>query len=171
MKVKKYVFVTAIILILSVVFISFFYQQSKLDGSTLESRELRLNQSDDGIHIASEIKIDEYIISGIIDANNQYGLAIFEPGDNDKYKLQTRSLEDNSEIVTEHTIINGTDYDLFWYNQADLDYAEITYAVQGKKLEPIKLDAGENKILYYRAPGDDYSVEVIFYDIQGNQYK
>jgi hypothetical protein len=55
-------FVTAIILILSVVFISFFYQQSKLDGSTLESRELRLNQSDDGINIASEIKIDEYII-------------------------------------------------------------------------------------------------------------
>jgi hypothetical protein len=48
-------------------------------------------------------------------------LAIFEPGDNDKYKLQTRSLEDNSEIITEHTIINGTDYDLFWYNQADLD--------------------------------------------------
>jgi hypothetical protein len=170
MKVKKYVFVTAIILILSVVFISFFYQQSKLDGSTLESRELRLNQSDDGIHIASEIKIDEYIISGIISTNSQYGLAVFEP-ENNKYKLKTRSLEDNSEIVTEHTIINGTDYDLFWYNQADLDYAEITYAVQGKKLEPIKLDAGENKILYYRAPGDDYSVEVIFYDTQGNQYE
>jgi hypothetical protein len=171
MKVKKYVFVTAIILILSVVFISFFYQQSKLDGSTLESRELRLNQSDDGIHIASEIKIDEYIISGIVSTNSKYGLAVFEPENNNKYKLQTRYLEDNSEIVTEHTIINGTDYDLFWYNQADLDYAEITYAVQGKKLEPIKLDAGENKILYYKAPGNEYSVEVIFYDTQGNQYE
>jgi hypothetical protein len=171
MKVKKYIFVTAIVLILSVVFISFFFQRSKLDGSTLESRALQLNKSGNGLHIASEIKIDEYIISGIVSTNSKYGLAVFEPEDNNKYKLQTRSLEDNSEIITEHTVINGTDYDLFWYNQTNLDYAEITYTVQGKKLEPIKLDAGENKILYYKAPGNDYSVKVTFYDTQGNQYE
>lgn len=158
-------------LILSVAFISFFFQQCKLDGSTLESRELQLNQSDNGIHIASEIKIDEHIVSGIIDANNKYGLAIFEPEDNDKYKLQTRSLRDNSEIIIEHTIVNETDYDLFWYNQADLDYAKVTYTVQGKKLEPIKLDVRENKILYHKAPSNDYSVDVSFYDSKGNQYE
>ncbi|ACV64140.1 hypothetical protein Dtox_3416 [Desulfofarcimen acetoxidans DSM 771] len=171
MKRKKYIFAVAAILILSVVFISFFFQQSKLDGSTLESRELRLNQSDNRIHIASEIKIDEHIISGIIDANNKYGLAIFEPEDNNKYKLQTISLRDNGEIITEHTVINGTGYDLFWYSQAELDYAKVTYAVQGKKLEPIKLDARENKILYYKAPSNDYSVKVAFCDNQGNQYE
>lgn len=171
MKRKKCVFISAIVLILGVIFISFFFQQSKFDGSTLESRELRLNQSDNGIHIASEIKIDEHIISGIIDANNKYGLAIFEPEDNNKYKLQTRFLRDNGEIIIEHTIVNETGYDLFWYNQADLDYAKVTYAVQGKKHEPIKLDARENKILYYKAPSEDYSVEVTFYDTQGNQYE
>lgn len=171
MKVKKYIFATAGVLILSIVLISFFWQQSKLDGSTLESRELRLNQSDNGIHIASEIKIDEHIISGIIDANNKYGLAIFEPEDNNKYKLQTRFLRDNGEITIGHTIVNGTGYDLFWHNHVDLDYAEITYTVQGKKLEPIELDARENKILYYKAPGNDYSVEVAFYDTQGNRYE
>jgi hypothetical protein len=171
MKRKKYIFAIAAILILSIVFISFFFQQSKLDGSTLESRELRLNRSDNGIHIASEIKIDEHIISGVIDANNKYGLAIFEPEDNHKYKLQTRFLRDNGEIIIEHTIVNETGYDLFWYNQADLDYAKITYTVQGKKLEPIKLDAGENKILSYKAPSNDYSVEVTFYDTQGNRYE
>ncbi|WHH59719.1 hypothetical protein [Petroclostridium sp. X23] len=170
MKRKKYILVAAII-ILSVVFISFFFQQCKPDGSTLESRELRLSQSDNGIHIAAEIKIDEHIISGIIDANNKYGLAIFEPEDNNKYKLQTRFLRDNDEIITGHTVINGTGYDLFWYNQADLDYAQVTYTVQGKKLEPIKLDARENKILYYKAPSNDYSIEVTFYDTQGNRYE
>lgn len=171
MKRKKYIFAVAAILILSVVAISFFFQQSKLDGSTLESRELRLNQSDNGIHIASEIRIGEHIISGIVSANNKYGLAIFKPEDNNKYKLQTRSLRDNGEIITEHTVISGTGYDLFWYNQADLDYAKITYTVQGKKLEPIELDAGENEILYSKAPSNDYSVEVTFYDTQGNRYE
>jgi hypothetical protein len=169
---KKYIFAVAAILILSFVFISFFFQQSKLDGSTLESRELRLNQSDNnGIHIASEIQIDEHIISGIVDANNKYGLAIFAPEDNNKYRLQTRFLRDNGQIITGHTIINEIDYDLFWYNQADLDYAKITYTVQGKKLEPIKLDAGENKILYHKAPSNNYSVEVTYYDTHGNQYE
>ncbi|WP_347489221.1 hypothetical protein ABDB91_18620 [Desulfoscipio sp. XC116] len=171
MKRKKYILAVAAILILSVVFVGFFFQQSELDGSTLESRELRLNQSDNGIHIASEIKIDEQIISGIVGANNKYGLAIFEPEDNNKYKLQTRFLRDNGEIITEHTVINGIGYDLFWYDQADLDYAKITYTVQGKKLEPIELDAGKNKILYYKAPSNDYSIEVTFYDTQGNRYE
>ena len=171
MKRKKYIFAVVAILILSVVFISFFFQQSKLNGSTLESRELRLNQSDNGIHIASEIKIDEQIISGIVGANNKYGLAIFEPEDNNKYKLRTKFLRDNGEIITGHTVINRLGYDLFWYNQADLDYAKITYTVQGKKLEPIELDARENKILYYKAPSNDYSIEVAFYDTQGNRYE
>ena len=171
MKRKEYIFAAAIVLILSIVSVCFFFQQSKLDGTTLESRELRLNQSDNGIHIASEIKIDEHIVSGIIDANNKYGLAIFEPEDDNKYKLQTRFSRDNDEIAIGYTIVNEIGYDLFWYNHADLDYAEITYTVQGKKLEPIKLDAKENKILYYKAPSNDYSVEVTFYDTQGNQYE
>jgi hypothetical protein len=170
MKNKKCVFVSAIVFIVSVVSSSFFFQQSKLDGSTRESRELRLNQSGHGIHIVSEIIIDEHIISGIVDANNKYGLAIFEPEDDNKYKLQTRFLRDNGEIIIGHTIVNETGYDLFWYNQADLDHATATYIVQGKKLEPIKLDARENKILYYKAPSDDYFVEVTFYDAQGNQH-
>lgn len=171
MRMKKYIFAVATILILSIAFVSFFFQQSKLDGSTVESRELRLNQSDNGIHIASEIKIDEHIISGIIAANNKYGLAIFGPEDNNKYKLQTRLLRDNGEIIIGHTVVNETGYDLFWYNQLNLDYAEIEYTVQGKKLEPIKLDARENRILYYKAPSNDYSVEVTFYDTQGNSYE
>lgn len=171
MKRKKYIFAVAAILVLGFAVVSFIFQQSKLNGSTLESRELRLNQSDNGIHITSEINIDEHIISGIVGANNKYGLAIFEPEDGNKYRLQTKSLRDNGEIITGHTVINETGYDLFWYNQADLDYAKIIYTVQGKKLEPIELDARENKILYHEAPSNDYSVEVAFYDTHGNRYE
>lgn len=69
------------------------------------------------------------------------------------------------------TIINEKQYNLFWANKADLDYAEITYMIDGKAGETIEMDAQNNQIIYTEAPSNDFSVEYYFVDINGNQYK
>lgn len=174
LKVKRYIIPIIVVVALIALLIELFVVQSKLDGSSLESRELRLNKLSklsDNAHIASEIKIDNYIISGYTCLNNEYGLAIFEPQNDGKYKFQTNYLRKNDEIIVGHTIVNQINYNLFWANEADLDYAEITYTAQGKAPKTVKLDATNNKILYYESPYKDYTVEVIFFDIHGNRYE
>jgi len=171
MKSKRYIFTVVFIIILSAMFVGFYIQHSKLDGSTFESRELILNKSINGSHIYSEIKIDDYIISGIIANNNKYGLAVFNPKANRKYDFQSSALGVNGKTIVEHILVGNLQYDLFWRNQADLDYAEIIYTEQGKNPKTIRLDAKDNKILYCEAPSNDYSIKAIYYDIHGEKYE
>lgn len=72
--------------------IGFFVNQNKLNGSTVESRELRLRQiSNSGkvTTINKEITIEDYIVSRYTAKNNQYGLAIFAPTGNGNYEFQS----------------------------------------------------------------------------------
>lgn len=152
----------------------FFAAQSKLDGSTVESRELKLSKLSKinrNAHICYEINIDDYIVSGYISSNNTYGLAIFVPVGNGKYRLQSNCLRENNELIHDSVIVNQKNYDLFWANKANLDYAEITYTVSNRAQETLKLDATDNKIIYYKAPSNDYSIEYVFVDANGNRYK
>ena len=149
-------------------------RQSQLDGSTLDSREKRiskLGQLKGNPHIDLETNLEGYIISGYTSSNSQYGLAIFTPHSKGKYTFQTNYNSTNNEIISGNLSVNGNNYDLFWANKADLDYAEITYRVQGNSPEIVKLDASNNKILCSEAPYKDYSVEVVFFDIHGNRYE
>jgi hypothetical protein len=174
MKIKKYVISIAFSTILIVTLLFLFTTQSKLDGSTVESRELRLNQLNKingNAHICSEIKIDDYIVSGYISSNNKYGLAIFEPTGNGKYRFQSNYLREHDELIHRNIIVNQKNYDLFWANKANLDYAEITYTISNKAQKTLKLDATENKIIYNKSPSNSYSVEYVFVDAEGNRFK
>jgi hypothetical protein len=62
-------------------------------------------------------------------------------------------------------------YDLFWANKTNLDYAEITYTISNKSQKSLKLDASENKIIYNKSPSNNYSVEYVFVDAEGNRIK
>lgn len=173
MKLKKYIIPFSIIVIAGLL-ITFFFNQNRLNGSTIESRELRLREiSNLGkvTTIDQEITIDGYIISGYTAKNNQYGLAVFVPAGNGKYNFQTNANRQNKELLFMTTIINEKQYNLFWANKADLDYAEITYMIDGKAGETIEMDAQNNQIIYTEAPSNDFSVEYYFVDINGNQYK
>lgn len=173
MKNKKYIIPIAIGFVFIILSI-FFSTQSKPDGSSIESRELILNKLskiNGNTHISYEIQIDEYIVSGYISSNNKLGLAIFEPQGNGKYKFQTYYLRDKDELIHRNVIINQKFYDLFWANKADLDYAEITYITSNKSEETFKLDATDNKIIYKEAPSNDYAVEYVFVDTNGNHYE
>lgn len=174
MKNKKYIIPIAVGSVFIVLILVFFSMQSNPDGSTVESRELRLNKLSKiygNAHISCEIKIDDYIVSGYISSNNKHGLAIFEPQGNGKYRFQTSYLREKDELVYGNAIINQKFYDLFWANKADLDYAEITYIVSNKSEETLKLDATDNKIIYKEAPSNDYAVEYVFVDANGNRYE
>lgn len=174
LKNKKYVIPCVVGAILIVLLASFFAMRSRPDCSTLESRELRLSELsnlDGDTHISCEIEIDGYIVSGYSSSNHKYGLAIFEPQGNGKYKFQTNSTRENDELVFMTAIINQKSYNLFWANKADLDYAEITYTLSGMVGETVKLDAKDNIIIYTEAPAKDFSVKYCFVDKNGNRYE
>lgn len=173
MKLKKYIIPFSIVII-SGLLITFFINQNKINCSTIESRELRLREiSNLGkmTTIDQEITIDGYIINGYNAKNNQYGLAVFEPVGNGKYNFQTNANKQNNELLFLTTNINTRQYNLFWANKVDLDYAEVTYTVDGEIGETIKIDAQNNQIIYTEAPSNDFSVEYYFVDINGNRYK
>lgn len=174
MKNKKNIIPCVVSAILIILLVSFFAMRSHPDGSTMESRELRLSELsklDGNAHISCEIEIDGYIVSGYNSSNNKYGLAIFEPQGDGKYKFQTNITRESDELAFMTAIINQKSYNLFWANKADLDYAEITYTLSGMVGETVKLDAKNNVIIYTVAPAKDFSVKYCFVDKNGNRYE
>lgn len=170
----RYVIPYVVSAIFIVLLVSFFVMQIRPGGSTRESRELKLRELsklDGDVYIKREIKINGYIVSGYSCSNNKYGLAIFEPQGDDKYKFQTSITRENGELVFMNAIIKQKSYNLFWANKADLDYAEITYIPSGMTGETVKLDAKDNVIIYTEAPAKDFSVKYCFVDKNGNRYE
>lgn len=173
MKSKKYIIPLIAIIVIGVI-ISIFLIQNMNGCDTLENRERRLREISnlgEGTNIDQEISIGDYIISGYTTKNNRQGLAVFAPTDNGKYKLQTNVNRENNELVLITTTINQTPYNIFWANKANLDYAEITYTVDGKIGETITVDAQDNQIVYTESPAKDYNVEYIFVDKNGTHYE
>lgn len=144
------------------------------DGSTLESREELLQERSKGKLwlISVEQKIDNYIISGIYSGYDESGLAVFEPKGNGKYKLQTRVFRDNDRIITTSSYIGGQWYDIVWFNGAKTDYAEVTYTLDGVKQEPIIHNSKGMEFFIHPAPtNDEYGIDVVYYDSEGNKYE
>ena len=143
------------------------------DGSTLESREKICAKFPKGNDwkISVEHKLDDYIISGIYSRNGMSGIAVFEPYGNGKYKLLSKEWRQQDEIIITGTIIDQQWYSIVWFNGAKTDYAEITFTYDGKKQEPIIHNAKGMEIFIYPAPAKDYSIDVIYYDSEGNKYE
>lgn len=146
---------------------------NKPDGSTLESREEICAEFPKGKDwkISVEQKLDDYIISGIYSRDGMSGVAIFEPDGNGKYKLQSREWRKQDEIIISGAIFNGGWHDIIWFNGAKTDYAEITYTYGGEKHEPIIHNSKGKEIFINPAPSKDYSLDVVYYDSEGNKYE
>ena len=141
---------------------------------TTVNRELRLREIEnlgEVTTIGEELIIDGYIISGYTTKNNQYGLAVFAPTGDDKYEFQSNYNMQNNELISLTIIINQTNYNIFWANKANLDYAEIIYTVDGNTGETITIDAQDNQIIYTDFFAKEYSVEYSFVDKNGNRYE
>lgn len=169
---KKNIFIFFIIIIVLTGLIHFFILHNRSASSTVNLRESYLNQLNNlsNVHIDSEITIDNYIICGYTSSNNNYGLAIFEPLTKNNYKFQSNINSIDNEIIITTILINNVYYDLFWANKSDLDFAKIIYYTSSGRKE-YKLDASNNKILFLKAPTENYDVYPIFFDTSGVCYR
>ncbi|MBQ3181007.1 MAG: hypothetical protein IJB55_06630 [Firmicutes bacterium] len=169
---KKRVAVLAVLVLLIGVVI-WALLPGKPDGRTTESREQILRELPKGIdwHIASEVMIGEYIISSVY-ANRYDGIAVFVPQEGGRYDYQTIYHRDKGQIVLGNSVlIDGRWYLLSWLNRADLDYAEVTFTVDGEAPETQRLDTGDSglELICVEAPdADSYTASVVYYDNAGN---
>ena len=146
---------------------------NKPDGSTLESREQLLENLPRGFDwkIASETELSRHIVSGIYSRDNKSGIAIFMPNGDKKYRLLARQWRDTDDIIISNFVVDNIWYDIIWFNGAKTDYAEITYTYGGKKQEPIIHNSKGMEIFINPAPSNDYALDVVYYDSEGNKYE
>lgn len=169
---KKSGIVFGILIILFVICSAWNYF-GKPDGSTVPSREDLLDNIPKGTDwkIAKEIEFKNHIISGMYSLDGKSGISVFEPLDNGTYKMSSCEWRENEEIIISGYIIDGTWYDLVWFNGAQTEYAEIIYTFDGEEQEPIVCDTRGMDVLVHEAPAKDYSMRVVYYDENGNVYE
>ena len=164
-----------IILVVSLLFlgVTTYKYLSVPNGQTVESREQLLEGIPKGSEwqISTEQSFNDLIVSGIYSADGKSGVAIFEPTGNGKYKLSSREWRENDRIVISGYLFESIWYDVVWFNGAETQYAEITYTVNGVKQKPIIHDSTNMKIFIHEAPAEDYSINVVYYDNDGNIYE
>ena len=142
------------------------------DGITIESREemLKGEGKGKGWQIATELTTDDYIISGVYSENNRAGIAIYERK-GEKCKLKSHKFRDKDEIIFDHILIDNVWYDLIWFAGAETEYAEVTYSVRGNIIEKLKSKTNDMQIIYNTSPADEYTIDVVYYDKDGNKYE
>ena len=171
---KKKIMTIGIFVALIIAIGWFVFQHNRYNGSTFESRELILNESNKGAFIVSESPIDNYIISEIANQRGQYGYAVFEPMGKGNYKLQTKVWRQKDSVITGFIGMNGNNYEIFMYNKPNLDYVEVSYTdnTLNKKYAIKKLKLIDGRFAITKAPDlKSYSRSVVFYDVNGNKYE
>ena len=165
---RKYLIVIIISIIILLAGILYFLTPN---GKTLESREEILKKSKTGKYvweIDKEIKLYDYIISSVY--GNKDGLAVFKSYGNNKYKLQSVTYKEKGKVVIEQIVYKNVVYYIAKCDQANLDYAEVIYSIDNEELEPRIFDVRENNLISFKSPSDDFTMRIIYYDKDGNQY-
>ena len=142
-------------------------------GDTAKSREEILNasvQKGSNWSIVRETEIDNYIISAVCSSNMAL-LAVFEPESDNGYSFVNSACSSANQIIIENTVIKGKQYNLIWFTGASAEYAQLTYIEDGKKPLKLKSDTKNMDIICYHYPSDAYSMNVCYYDSDGNKYE
>lgn len=168
---KKRFFILPLLMCLTLCVVCYVLYSTQWECKNTEGREERLNRVNNlhGVNIASEITVGKNIICGYVSENDMFGIAIFEPTYLGGYSF-TNNVNCSDDILIAPIIIEGTAYDLFWADIADLQYAEITYKFSNASEEHLILNASNNDILCQKAPAKDYSVKVTYVDSEGNRH-
>ena len=140
-------------------------------GDTLESREELLQEAKAGAwHIQTETELAGYIVSGAY-SDKEVAIAVFAPEGEGKYRLQTTTVREPEEIIISGSMIDDKWYDLIWFNGTQSEYAEVVYTTGGEEQEPLRFDTKEMNIIFSEAPSNDYNIDVVYYDSEGNKYE
>lgn len=140
------------------------------NGKTLESREKILKNSKTKKYvyeIYKEIELHGYIISSVY--GNKDGLAVFKENEGN-YELQSVTYEEKGEVIIEQIMHKGESYYITICNQPNLDYAEVTYTINNQELEPVSYDVSKSNLISFKAPSDDFTMKIIYYDKDGNSF-
>ena len=168
---KKLIIISAAILCIVCIYI--YHLCRYLAGDTAESREEILNtavQKGSDWSIVKETEIDNYIISAVCSSNMAL-LAVFEPESDNGYSFVNSACSSANQIIIENTVIKGKQYNLIWFTGASAEYAQLTYIEDGKKPLKLKSDTKNMDIICYHYPSDAYSMNVCYYDSDGNKYE
>lgn len=143
-------------------------------GETVESRQEMLNAAISKGRdwtILKELELEDCVVSAAYSADRKCTLAVFEPQGEGAYRLRTTTTRDADQIIIAGTMANGAWYDLVWFQGAGTEYAEVTYTVGGQEQQPLRFDTGEMEILSIKNPQKEYSMQVVYYDGEGNRYE
>lgn len=147
---------------------------SQADGSNTESREMLLHEAisrEAEWTITKEVCIENHIISAAYSTDGRIALAVFEPAGNGKYNFSTSRNRNSDDIIISGAIIDGSWYDLIWFNGAQTEYAEVIYTINGQKNEALIFDTKDMDIIYHKNTAAEYSIDVCYYDSEGNKYE
>lgn len=150
------------------------YIGSTPTGNTIESRESLLDASvlqGKEWSIVKEIEIKDYIISAAYSINDKSTIAVFKPTSNGGYEFSSSTCRDHDEIIIGEAIINENWYDLVWFNGAQTEYAEMIYTIDGQKKDPLRYVTTDMNIIYNKNSTKAYTLNVLYYDSNGNKYE
>lgn len=143
-------------------------------GNTIESREKMLNDSiskGKEWSIEKELKIEDHIISAACSTDHKASLAVFQPTANGGYKLLTFTNRNEDEIIIAGAPIKRNWYDFVWFNGAQTEYAEIIYTINDENQDAIRYDTTDMDIICILNPEKEYTINVSYYDKNGNKYE
>lgn len=170
---KRTLIITGILFLLFIGY-NLFQYLSIPDGNSVKSREQLLKDIPKGVtwNIAIEQELQDLIVSGIYSSGGKTGIAVFEPEGN-RYKLYSREWRNSADrIIITGISIDGIWYDLVWFNGAETEKAELTYTQTGNNIEEtFTFDTSDMEIICNPAPADNYALDVIYYDKDGNTYE
>lgn len=167
MKRKYFLLIISLIIVL-LAGILYFLQPN---GKTIESREGILKNLTSGKYvweIDQEINLYDYIISSVYGKKD--GLAVFKSYGNNKYKLQSVTYKEKGKVVIEQIVYKNDVYYIAKCDQANLDYAEVICRNENEELKYRIFDVKENNLISFKSPIDDFTMRIIYYDKDGNQY-
>ncbi len=172
---KKNIIISALIFVLIVGMCIGFYSYSKYPNvQTTEDREKQLAEVMNGTawQIAVEQPIENFMVCGIYSGSNEKaGIAIFEEQKNGNYKLISRKIQNNSDVIITGFSYKGEKwYDIAWFNGAATKYADMIYTIGGEVL-PYKFETDKSALIYNSVDAKEYTLDVAYYDNDGNKYE
>ena len=122
--------------------------------------------------ICAEAAIDDYIINAAYGPNGKASLITFEPEGNGRYGIQSTVNRDISQIIMGMAVVDGNVYELIWFGGAETEYALVTCTdnVSGEE-NTVRYDAEVSDIIYFESPSDDFNMNIVYYDKEGNMYE
>ena len=120
-------------------------------------------------NIVNETEVGGYLVSAYA-SNDKSGLAVFAANKNGGYEFEHATTANTNDIIVTNDFWNATHYDLIWFNGAQTEYAEVIYTIDGKQQDALRFDTTDMDIIVNPSPAKEYSLQVIYYDAEGNTY-